>query len=175
MKTIPLKRGLEAVVDDEDYEKVSQYKWTVYSAGGNGKYWYPMVTINSGIFQRVANRSMARVVLNFPEAQCIDHRNRNPLDNRKINLRIATPQQNSRNKGKVRIQESSSKYKGVGRYYGKWRVYICVNRVKRYVGYFPCQFCAAIAYDMAAIELFGEFANTNILKSQLSLEPEDGE
>jgi AP2 domain. len=165
MKMILLTNGHEAIVDDEDYEKVSRYRWTSYSANGEGVRWYPVITIHSGIFQIQANRSMARVVLGFPRAQCIDHINGNPLDNRKANLRIATAQQNSRNMCKARLGSAASKYKGVTSYYGKWRTYIAVDRKKKYLGYFPCQFCAALAYDMAAIDLFEEYARPNILKA----------
>lgn len=93
-----------------------------------------------------------------------DHINGCGLDNRRGNLRPATAQQNaqnSRGKKKGRI----SRYKGVSpnrnNKRNPWSVFIRVNGDSRYVGCFPTESEAAWAYDEAAVEAFGQYANTN--------------
>src|SRR5690606_17080128 len=92
----------------------------------------------------------------------VDHINRNPLDNRKANLRPATSQQNKGNQRKR--STNTSGYKGVTwvKRRGNWMVRVG----KRFVGYFDCPVEAAKAYDVAAEEYFGEYAATNFGKNK---------
>jgi hypothetical protein len=150
--TIALAKGYFAIVDADDYEKLSQYKWHVKVAR-SGFYAY-----------RTENRkriSMHRQILNAPPGMHCDHINHNGLDNRKANLRLCTPQQNSFNQH-PRFN-STSKYKGVSwsREARKWRADIKHNGRTIYIGYFEDEAEAAIAYDDYAIDLFGEFAWLN--------------
>lgn len=93
----------------------------------------------------------------------MDHINGDTLDNRKSNLRFATAQQNQWNKRPKLL--GASKYKGVTRdkRRSKWAVKIRLpDRSKRLtVGHFDNELDAAIAYDNAAIALFGVYARTN--------------
>lgn len=91
----------------------------------------------------------------------VDHINRNPLDNRRSNLRQASRRDNARNRGVARC--AASGYKGVSwnRGMGRWQASIKDGPRNRHLGYYSSALSAAIAYDIAAIKSFGEFAATN--------------
>ncbi len=91
----------------------------------------------------------------------IDHINRNGLDNRKANLRLATIAQNAQNAGK---RKNRSGYKGVwfAKEKRKWRAAIWHNNKREYLGYFNSPHCAAKAYDKAALKYHKEFACLNL-------------
>ncbi len=97
----------------------------------------------------------------FPDQQLLDHKNRNGLDCRKTNLRDATHQQNSQNRPSH--MGSSSTYKGVywNKNERKWRASIFVGKVSLNLGYFHLEEDAALAYNFAAHEHYGEFARFN--------------
>jgi hypothetical protein len=106
------------------------------------------------------------MLLEAPDGQRVDHRNGNPLDNRKANLRLATHQQNMFNCGKrstYKGKPTASIFKGVTRdkSCGRYRARIKKNGIYHYLGHFYDQRKAALAYDHAALEMFGEFAQTN--------------
>ncbi len=103
---------------------------------------------------------MHRLIVGAKAGISIDHINGNTLDNRKCNLRIATPSQNSMNQ---RIKEHSSHYKGVTwhRQHGKWYAQLKHNQHLNFLGLFLNEEDAARAYDAKAKELFGEFARLN--------------
>jgi hypothetical protein len=93
----------------------------------------------------------------------IDHINHNGLDNRKANLRPATPAENARYARYPKIN-TSSKYRGV--WYDrkrphKWRASIRVNRKRKHLGYFKNETDAAKAYDRAAKLYYKDFAVLN--------------
>ncbi len=91
----------------------------------------------------------------------IDHIDRNESNNKLSNLRLAT---NTENQMNARSRSSSSsKHKGVS-YFKKnnnWRAYIRFNKENIYLGSFDEEKDAAKAYNKAAVEYFGEFANLN--------------
>ena len=91
----------------------------------------------------------------------IDHINGDKLDNRKENLRLATNQQNSMNRKPHK--NSSSKYKGVywSKRENKWIAQIVINKKNKYIGRYQDEKEAALAYDKAAREHFGEYAKLN--------------
>lgn len=150
MKTIQLTRGKVAIVDDEDYSRLSSSTWHAVGPLQNGK-WY------------AANESreyMHRVVARAGPQERIDHENNDGLDNRRANLRRCTPSQNQANRHVVR---SASGFKGVsydGRR-GRWVAKITVNYRTLNLGRFATAEDAARAYDAAAREHFGEFAFGN--------------
>lgn len=154
MKEIPLTQGKIALIDDEDYDKVSSIKWyaikhhrTFYARSGipkkPGQKWRGYITLHSEIMQP-------------PVGHFIDHIDGNGLNCCRNNLRICTSQQNSFNR-KPHI-DSRSKYKGVSVTY---KAKITKDGIVKYLGSFNNEKEAAIAYDMAARELFGEFAKLN--------------
>src|SRR4030065_939634 len=89
MKEIKLTKGKVAIVDDEDYDWLMQWKWRINSIG------YAMRTVKKN--GKARKIFMHRVILNTPSDMCSDHANHNRLDNRRCNLRICTKQQNQAN------------------------------------------------------------------------------
>lgn len=140
-----------ALVDDEDYELVSRYRWMVH---------HP-ISVNSprrsGPYARAtsAGRPMMHVLLCGRNG--IDHQNGNGLDNRRKNLRPCSGAENSRN----RRSWGRSKYLGVHLDRGRWRAVIEHDGRRQHLGMFANEADAARAYDKAAAGLFGEFARLN--------------
>jgi len=90
-----------------------------------------------------------------------DHKDHNKLNNCRDNIRPATPTQNGANM--VKPPHNTSGFKGVSwdKRRMRWRAYIKKDQHQRHLGHFPEVEDAAMAYDKAAIELFGEFAKLN--------------
>lgn len=151
MKEIKLTKGKIAIVDDEDFEWISQFRWHYMNAGYAARREWNKNDKTSTIVL------MHRKILNTPVGMDTDHINGNRLDNRKINLRICTRSQNNLNK--IREKRNKSGYKGVVWIPEKklWKVHVA----GRYVGKFKNIIDAAMAYDKKAKEIFGEFAKTN--------------
>jgi hypothetical protein len=161
MKEIPLTQGKVAIVDDEDFEKVSQYKWSYI--GGYAK---RAVVREDG--KRILY-PLHRFIMSIPPDSkfMVDHTNFDRLDNRKQNLRICTKGQNNYNhRPKDRLGKSTSKYKGVSYKHDmhKWRARIAVNGKEYNLGYYYTENEAAMAYNEAASKFFGEFAWLNTIE-----------
>jgi hypothetical protein len=155
---IPLSRGLVALVDDID-AALAVHNW--HAIPDNA-------TIYAGR-HRVGSQTtvlMHREVLGSPPSH-VDHINGDGLDNRRANLRLATPSQNGGNR-RARVG-GSSRFKGVcwHRKQQCWSAYITVDRRRISLGSFQLEEEAARAYDQASRAGFGEFARVNF--------PEPGE
>ena len=158
MKSIPLTQGKFAIVDDEDYSRLNQYKWATCK---NRRTFYAVRAVKKR--GKWTNQEMGHDIFHIPKNFAIDHINHNGLDNRKANLRTCTASENRRNS---RPMKHSSKYKGVSWHKwrtikGKWRAYICPNYSFIHLGFFDSEIEAAKKYDQKAKELFGEFAYLN--------------
>jgi hypothetical protein len=154
-KQIPLNKGRVATVDDEDYERISRFRW---SSGCSGKHWY---AIRAEGWPNRKTIYLHRQILNAPAGTEVDHINGDTLDNRRENLRLATRAQNNQNRGAR--AGSSSGYKGVSWNpdKGRWAAEIVANGKRTKLGCFADPKDAARAYDAAARQLHGEFAKTN--------------
>jgi len=142
---------------------LTAYNWHAVSSGeGRNRIWYAFRQV--WIPERKVKQSIAmhRVILPPPSGFQIDHRNNNGLDNRRANLRIATPAQNARNARKY-SSETSSRYKGVywdsSQY--KWLTQISIDGKQKLLGCFESELDAALTYDRTAKKHFGEFAWLN--------------
>jgi AP2 domain len=161
MKSISLTHGYVALIDDEDFEKVSKFKWF---AVVDKKNVYARRTVRTG--ERKQDRKiiihMHRFILGLPPGSkpMVDHENGIGLDNQKLNLRIATAKQNN---GNSRKHSGTSKFKGVhwNKTHNKWHAQISNNNIKKHIGLFTSETEAANAYDLAAKDYFGDFALTN--------------
>jgi hypothetical protein len=167
MEFLALTRGLYAMVDAEDYERLARYKWQAAPSKRQ---------IYAGRVRRVAEGpGPQRVLLHYEvlglknplkDGRVIDHIAGNGLDNRKGNLRICTLSENGANRGPNK-QNMTSKYKGVfyikahGYYKAGWVAVIRRRGEKHYLGFFADEHSAVKAYNVASYRLFGRFAYLN--------------
>lgn len=157
MKEIPLSRGMVALVDDEDYDYLSQYSWYAKPSGGDTFYAYR----SFGVYTKYRKFIMHREIMCPPDGYVVDHIDRNGLNNQRKNLRVCTHAENMHNRR--RNTKNSSGYKGVcyAKEVNKWLSQIVVGGKKVKLGYFENVLDAAKAYDTAAVYYFGSFANIN--------------
>ena len=166
MKEIPLAGGLMALVDDEDYELVSKYSWW---AAPDRRTVYARAYIR-GSSPREKYVRMHRLILNAPKGLQVDHKNLNGLDCRRDNLRFATNSQNQANGKKYSTSSKgapTSRYKGVGwhKVMKAWSARVQINERTVVLGYFASETDAALAYNKAASEYYGEFARLNVVEA----------
>jgi hypothetical protein len=142
---VPLTKGMVAIIDKEDYERVASISWH-YEHG------YARADSKHGKIY------MHRFINNTPKGLFTDHRNGDRLDNRKTNLRNATRAQNTYNASGVK--SSTSGLKGVSRHKqtGKWRARIMVDYKEIHLGIFDTKETAYQKYVEAAKLYQGEFA-----------------
>lgn len=161
---IELTQGYKTIIDDEDYEKIKDYNWVAHKS--QNRVIACTRIMNNGKRIRI---QMHRFLLNISDKNIIiDHINRNPLDNRKCNLRICTYQQNAHNRGK-QSKKCKSIYKGV--YFRnspnrkkQWQARITIGNKKIRLGCYYTEKEAAEAYDKGALKYFKEFAYLNFKK-----------
>lgn len=148
MKEITLSGGHVVKVDDDKLEMVMRYHWTF--AGH-----YARTTIRTD--EKKKGVYMHRLLIDAPSGSLVDHINGDRLDNRLVNLRLASRSENGRNR--IHSRTSRSKVKGVhfSKAARKWSAEIWVNYKKHYLGLFETIETAAAAYNKASEELHGEF------------------
>jgi hypothetical protein len=159
-RVFTLPTGHAALVDSTDWPVVNQYSWAA-STGEWGVYVIANTVKPDG---RRTMIKLHRLLLDAPRNLLVDHVNHDGLDNRRANLRLCNTSQNGGNSRMSR--NNTSGYKGVGwhKQKGKWRAYIGVDRKLRHLGLFDDPWEAAQAYNVAALEAWGEFAFLNIRK-----------
>ena len=154
MKEIPLTQGQTAIIDEEDYSYISQYKWR---AGKNGN---KLCAIRTALISgKRKTVRMHRIIADTPAGMQTDHINGNSMDNRKENLRICTNQQNSFNRKKPN-KNNKLGIKGVQwvERIKKFRAQIRINDKTIHLGLFTVASNADNAYRKAEEKYFGEFA-----------------
>ncbi len=158
-KEILITRGQIVIVDEQDYEELSKYKW--YLIDG-----FAARTIKKD--DKRTTIYMHRVIMDAPMGVSVYHINHNKLDNQRENLRLV--------KGSARMHrrpsvKHSSKYRGV--YWckdkRKWIAEIKVYKKQIRLGRFEVEKDAAIAYDEAARKYYGSLARTNFATNNLEI------
>lgn len=152
MYELELTKRFKTIVDKEVYEILRNTKWCI----GTGGY---ALRRRQGI-----NEYLHNFILPPREGFVIDHINGNSLDNRRVNLRYATISQNAANS---RIRKGTSIYKGVSydRQMYKWRASINYKGIKKVIGLFDKERWAAMAYDIAAKDIYKDFSSLNFNQS----------
>lgn len=147
-----LPGGQIVLIDKADAVLVAGFNWRLVGPG--------YVAASRGSMTLYLHR----LIIGAGTGEMVDHINRDPLDNRSVNLRIATKKQNAANRGADRRRlGTSSRHKGVAwrKERGYWGAYIHVDGKTRYLGSFQNEDDAAVAYNKAALETWGEFARLN--------------
>lgn len=156
MMKIQLTKGKETIVDDENYEKLSKFKWVLSDNG---------YAIRWGTKSERKTVFMHCQIIERPKGFEVDHINGDRLDNRRENLRIVTLEQNRFNRKKQ--LGTSSIFKGVQwhKCHKKWIACIRFRKKLIHLGYYDSEQEAALAYNNAATRYFGEYAKLNKFKS----------
>lgn len=159
-------RKIEVKIDKADQELFDQHIWTASDSGCGTVYVHRRTRKHEG--GRPRKVYLHRALTQAGPNEMVDHINRDPLDNRRSNLRIASSVVNNINRGKNRTwkgKPTSSKYKGVSwdNKREKWHSYIWFENQRKHLGYFDEEKDAARAYDAKAFELHGAYAYLNFL------------
>ena len=146
-----------ATIDIEDVDKIKNYKWSL--SRKNGK---PVKVSTSQFCKK--RISIQHIILGITPSReaMIDHIDTNPLNNKKNNLRMCNNTENCRNTGVGK--NNMWGYKGVKKRGNRWGSRIMVDRKELWLGTFGNKEDAAMAYNVAAIEHFGKFANLNLIQ-----------
>jgi hypothetical protein len=148
-----------ALVDDEDYDYINQWKWSFQKIG------FAYYALRREIVDKVGRKRkvilMHRVILNCPKGMQVDHKNHDGLDNRRCNIRICSVSENRRNRTPI----GTSKFLGVHLRkdvrINVWHAQIHYDGNVHGLGSYAIEEDAARAYDKRAKEHHGEFANLN--------------
>jgi hypothetical protein len=159
MKELKLTKGYVAIVDDEDFEIVSQWHWSATKCCDK---------VYARRTQRYGNKKVQvylhRYLMNIhlcDKTVFCDHKDRDTMNNQKSNLRVCTAAENQRNKTKKR--NGMHKYMGVSANHKRFSASLSLNGKRVYIGTYDTQEEAAIAYNKKKIEVHGDFVNLNVL------------
>lgn len=158
---IPLHKGKRAIVSRCDVERFVRFKWYTFFNPHN-KRWYARALVYDPAIKNRRTIYMHRFILGLKrgDKRTGDHRNNKTLDNRRLNLRIATHQQQAFNR-KMQVNNSVG-YKGVKRCSANtFSAVITVKGKHIWLGTYSTAKEAANVYDQAAIKYFKSFAATN--------------
>jgi hypothetical protein len=159
-KEIPLTQGEIAIVDDDMYDYLMQWKWCVSRSGSVGRRKADPYAVRREKGTTSSIR-MHRVVAGALSGEQVDHINGNTLDNRRENLRRCTDGQNKRNMGGWTNSDSGHKGVAWNKALGKWVASITKDYKSIHIGVFDDKLEAARAYNEAAKFFFGEYARLN--------------
>ena len=154
---IPFKRGVSLLIDAADWGHVSQWQWRLLTNGYLGR------SVRGELCTHCGRRPSGLVYLHrflfpdIPSGLWVDHINGIRTDNRRKNLRLVSPGENTHN----RASRGAGDFRGVHKVGSKWRAHISFKGRFMSLGHFATPEEAAQAYDRAAKNLYGEHARTN--------------
>lgn len=153
--TVPLTKGLSAIIDSADAEAIGKYNW--HASKVRSGHYAKRATLRGGVPERFY---MHREIVSAPDGMEVDHKNGDMLDNRRSNLRVCTREQNAANQ-RIPVTNTSG-LKGVSwnKHAGRYGARIRIDGKARHLGYFDTPEAAHAAYCAAAVERRGEFART---------------
>lgn len=158
-RELPLSRGLVSLVDDADYDWLSQWRWHVCYCPQMRSFYARREFKDNGK-RHTLHLHREICALKPKDGLVVDHANHDTLDNRRSNLRVVTQRANSWNR--QRNRDSVTGFKGVSfqpkRNIYQARINFCGNKMS--LGYFRTPEEAAAAYRDASKRLFGEFSFT---------------
>lgn len=147
MPTLSLGHGVSTIVDDADYAFLSQWKWRKHKSGYASR--------ETKIGGKPKTIWLHRLIVTPADGMQVDHVNGDKLDNRRVNLRQATPAQNMQNRiGKP----GALGVKGVRKDGSSFRATITNNGKRIHLGTFDTIEEASNAYVEASLRLHGEFS-----------------
>lgn len=139
------------LVDDEDYPLLARFKWFKNTTG------YAFAAVSGHLVL------MQRLIMGMSWGSQVDHKDGNPLNNQKSNLRVCTQSENMMNKSLQK--NNTSGVKGVSKTKnGKWTARVTKNHRCYYLGTFDTKMEAVMAYNKKAKKLYGDFAWLNPTK-----------
>lgn len=153
MKIITLTQSKSTVVDDEDFDELSKYKWYAIR---NGRTFYAGRKINTEKGRRIL--FMHNCILSTTKETTVDHVDCDGLNNQKSNLRLAVGGQNNMNRRTPR--NNTSGFKGVSfrKDIKRWAARIRIEKVDLHLGFYDTPQEAHSAYQEAATQHHGSFA-----------------
>lgn len=170
MKEIKLTRGQVALVDDEDFEYLNQWKWQAMKWHKLDNYYatrtvFEKRIIDGEIWTKRKSIKMHRFIMKAKDDLLVDHKDGNGLNNQKSNLREATPSQNLQNRRPYSTTLRKTKFKGIIQrgLSGQWQSHIKLNGKNISLGTYATEIEAAFVYNEAAKKHFGVFAWLNDL------------
>lgn len=143
-----------AIVDDEDYDNLNQYKWSAQYDPALNKFYAFRTTRGDRKCIK-----MHAIIIGTPIGMHTDHRDGNTLNNQKINLRVCTPSQNCANIGLRKNNTSGKKGVSWNKKHNRWHARIMKNRKQINIGYFQIKQKAVNAYNKMSIKINKEFSN----------------
>jgi hypothetical protein len=164
-KYIQLKHGI-AIVNEQDFDKINQYKWSSIFCG-KAKFPYAI----SSHFGKIVY--MHRIVIDAKSDQLVDHIDGNGLNNSRENLRFVTSSQNNMNQSKR--SDNTSGHKGISWCPDreKYQVYVNIDRKRKSLGRYKTIEEAIYVRDQAAKSHYGEYARENSsLAEGVEIEPQ---
>lgn len=95
VREIPLTQGKVAYVSEEDYEKVSQFKWCVSSESRGTKYYAIRWAKIDGKRTKIRmHRFIMGLGTGKEDERVVDHKDHNSLNNTRENLEVITQTEN---------------------------------------------------------------------------------
>ncbi len=163
MREIEASRNMIVIIDDADYDNLSQHKWHISESKSRYSSRLYAATRIAGHDGKRVKVSMHRMIMGFPPGMDVDHINHNGLDNTRSNLRICTRSENLMNqwpRTSYKGKPVSSKHKGVSwsKQHGKWEAGIGVGGKYIHLGLFPAEEIAAAAYAEASGKYHAAFS-----------------